>query len=164
MPDSTGASTSTSWASTTTKNGALMPSPKPSASRSADLRWVVSRLDRVSFGRDSCRSSAGPVSAPKPRITRAMVIAGNFVTTRIHLRKKRVDSCSRPFLSDDAAGLSAAIEATSSSSWRSEELARSASERVRLNNRRPLNDNRAGTNVSATNTAAPTVKAAAKPM
>ena len=65
-----------SCASTTASIGPFTPGPKPSDSRSAALRWVVSGLEVVSAGSASSILSTGAVSATSESTTTAMVSPG----------------------------------------------------------------------------------------
>ena len=69
---------------TITRNGALRPGPKPASVISAALRWVESTFAVLSFGSDSCRFSAGRVSAANASITTAIEIPGKRYTKLIH--------------------------------------------------------------------------------
>ena len=122
-----------------------MPGPKASLSRSADLRWVVSRLDRVSLGNDSSRRITGAVNAPNPSTTTVRISAGTFCTKVTHIRPldRRCEGSRADFLLH-------ALPPTPGILMPNAYL--------------PTTPSNAGTNVNATNTAILTVRAAESPM
>ena len=132
-------------ASTTNSSGALTPGPKPSAIRSADLRWVVSRLEVVSDGSAISRFSTGILRALRPSTTTAMTRPGAFSTKRTQRRPREFSSRSLPGRLPGP-GLPASPGILPANAFE------------------PHRPSSAGTSVSATSTEIATVAAAASPI